>query len=116
MTTKNPKKRGETGLRTVVELVERRLQSAPSAAACKVRNVSGQWYSITWRERVASVRQFAGRLIEAGIQHGDRVAIFGPPCAEWQLAEWGAIFAGGDVVGIDPNTPVGQLRELLATV
>lgn len=61
-----------------------------------------------YRDRVARLDR---RLLEAGLARGDRVGIYGPTCAEWDIAQFAILMAGGIVVGLDTyDIPAHVLR------
>jgi len=58
------------------------------------------------------VRDFAVWLIRsASIRIGDRVAILGTNPADWDVALWGVVLAGGIPVLIDPERPIGGVTN-----
>src|SRR5450759_4386234 len=52
------------------------------------------WTVRTYRELAAYVRRLAARLIELGLEPGDRVAIFSPNLPEWTLTDLACASAG----------------------
>ena len=68
--------------------------------------------SLTFEQLRARARGFAVWLIRsAGIGVGDRVAILGKNRADWDVALWGVVLAGGIPVLIDPERPVGGVTN-----
>ncbi len=68
--------------------------------------------SLTFEQLRVKARDFAVWLIRsAGIRIGDRVAILGKNRADWDVALWGAVLAGGIPVLIDPERPVGDVTD-----
>ncbi|MCC7492215.1 MAG: acyl--CoA ligase [Fimbriimonadaceae bacterium] len=61
--------------------------------------MDGQRY--TYRDLDARVRRLAGRLVELGLQPGDRVAVAMPNCLEFYLAYWATMLAGGVLAPIN---------------
>ncbi len=63
--------------------------------------------SLTFGRLRARARDFAVWLIQCrGIAVGDKVAILGKNRADWDVALWGVVLAGGIPVLIDPDRPV----------
>ena len=63
--------------------------------------------SLTFEQLKTRARDFAVWLIRsAGIQVGDKIAVLGRNRADWDVALWGTLLAGGIPVLIDPDRPV----------
>ena len=60
----------------------------------------GQWRSMDWATYGEKVRQFAGAMIDLGCEPGDGVNICGYNCAEWVIADVGAMTCGAVPSGI----------------
>jgi acyl-CoA synthetase (AMP-forming)/AMP-acid ligase II len=56
---------------------------------------------LTFTEVVQRSRCAAGAFAEQGIQKGDRVAIWAPNSAEWMVAAFGLLTAGGVLVPVN---------------
>src|SRR5215470_8076660 len=56
---------------------------------------------ISFAELTSRVRRAAGAFAEAGVEHGDRVAIWAPNSAEWIIAAFGLLTAGGTLVPVN---------------
>ncbi|MBL7189973.1 MAG: AMP-binding protein [Phycisphaerae bacterium] len=68
--------------------------------------------SLTFEQLKVKARDFAVWLIRsAGIQIGDRVAILGENRADWDVALWGVVLAGGIPVLIDPDRTVESVTN-----
>jgi long-chain acyl-CoA synthetase len=68
--------------------------------------------SVTFEQLKVKARDFAVWLIRsAGIQIGDRVAILGKNRADWDVALWGVVLAGGIPVLIDPERTVESVTD-----
>jgi long-chain acyl-CoA synthetase len=55
----------------------------------------------TYEEVGRAARQFAARLHEAGLRHGDKVVFYAENRPEWIVAFWGCLLSGVIVVPID---------------
>ena len=68
--------------------------------------------SLTFGRLRARARDFAVWLIQRrGIAVGDKVAILGKNRADWDVALWGVVLAGGIPVLIDPDRPVEGVAD-----
>jgi long-chain acyl-CoA synthetase len=68
--------------------------------------------SLTFGRLRARARDFAVWLIQRrGIAVGDKVAILGKNRADWDVALWGVVLAGGIPVLIDPDRPVEGVAQ-----
>src|SRR5438093_13766476 len=70
-------------------------------------------HSLTWKQVDGAVNTFAGRLLEAGLDPGDRVAIVLPGGAAFCVALFGVLRAGGVVVPLSAELPEPELRRVL---
>ena len=57
--------------------------------------------SLTYAELAESAREFGAALVAAGVEPGDRVAIWCGNCAEWTVAALGAFAAGAVLVPVN---------------
>ena len=67
---------------------------------------------ITYSRLEREVRSFAAALIRMGLAQGDRVGLFGGNSAEWMIAYFGILAAGGDCINLVYN----MREELTADV
>ncbi|MBI5118058.1 long-chain fatty acid--CoA ligase [Candidatus Poribacteria bacterium] len=67
---------------------------------------NGQYMDISWTETARAVKEFAMGLLEAGIKHGDRVALLSENRPEWAFADLAILSIGAVNVPIyATNTP-----------
>ncbi|PIE26309.1 MAG: long-chain fatty acid--CoA ligase, partial [Micrococcales bacterium] len=59
------------------------------------------------------VRNIAAGLVAAGIEPGDRVALFSPNCPEWTIADHAILAAGAITVPIYATSTPAQARHIL---
>ena len=71
------------------------------------------WKSISWTEYGKRARLFAGALIGVGCEPGDCVNICGYNCAEWVLADVGAMVAGAVPSGIYHTDSAPQIAYIV---
>jgi long-chain acyl-CoA synthetase len=93
----------------VADLVADAAGRAPRRAAL-IDTASGR--TLTWEQADGAVNAFAARLAEAGLEPGDRVAVALPNSAEFCVALFGVLRAGGVVVPAAAGTP--ELAHLVA--
>ena len=67
---------------------------------------------ITYSRLEREVRSFAAALVRMGLTQGDRVGLFGGNSAEWMIAYFGILAAGGDCINLVYN----MREELTADV
>jgi long-chain acyl-CoA synthetase len=72
------------------------------------------WTVRTYRELAADVRRLAARLIDLGLEPGDRVAIFSPNLPEWTLTDLACASAGLVSVPLYDTSTADQARHILA--
>ncbi len=72
------------------------------------------WTVRTYGELAADVRRLAARLIELGLEPGDRVAIFSPNLPEWTLTDLACASASLVSVPLYDTSTVDQARHILA--
>lgn len=68
---------------------------------------------ITFTELVDRVRRAAGALASAGIDKGDRVAIWAPNSAEWIVAAFGILTAGGVLVPVNTRYKAQEANDII---
>ncbi|MEV0621418.1 AMP-dependent synthetase/ligase [Nonomuraea sp. NPDC050404] len=64
-------------------------------------------------ELAGRVRGLALRLVAEGVRPGDRVAIIGPTCADWVIADLAVLSAGAITVPIYPTASAEQITAVL---
>ncbi len=79
----------------------------------RVRRPDGSWTAVTWGDFAAQIRAAAAVLIDAGIQAGDRVAVYGANSVAWAAAALGVQAAGAVMVPIYPASTTPQAAYVL---
>jgi long-chain acyl-CoA synthetase len=74
---------------------------------------TGTGRCLTYRQLEAAVQAQAGRLADAGVEPGDRIALRLPTSVDYVVAFFGALRAGAVVVPLSPQTPGPELDKLL---
>jgi acyl-CoA synthetase (AMP-forming)/AMP-acid ligase II len=68
---------------------------------------------LTFAELVDKIRTAAGAYAEAGVQKGDRVAIWAPNSAEWIIAAFGLLTAGGVLVPVNTRFKAAEASDII---
>lgn len=83
-------------------------------AAALVYDDGFRRWSCTSDQVRTSAQIFAARLRDAGVQTGDRVALWGENRPEWVIAFWGCILHGVAVVPVDVQSSPALAARLIA--
>jgi acyl-CoA synthetase (AMP-forming)/AMP-acid ligase II len=68
---------------------------------------------LTFTELVARIRCAAGAFADLGIDQGDRVAIWAPNSAEWIIAAFGLLTAGGVLVPVNTRFKTDEAGDII---
>jgi fatty-acyl-CoA synthase len=68
---------------------------------------------LTYADFNAAVDRLATGLLREGIEHGDRVGIWSPNCAEWSLVQYATAKVGAILVNINPAYRAHELDYVL---
>ncbi len=68
---------------------------------------------LTFTEVVERIRCAAGAFAEQGVQKGDRVAIWAPNSAEWLIAAFGLLTAGGVLVPVNTRFKAEEAADII---
>jgi HIP---CoA ligase len=69
---------------------------------------------LTFSEVVHRIRCAAGAFAEVGINKGDRVAVWAPNSAEWMIAAFGLLTAGGVLVPVNTRYKSEEAADIIA--
>jgi HIP---CoA ligase len=69
---------------------------------------------LTFTEVVDRIRCAAGAFVDLGIKKGERVAIWAPNCAEWIVAAFGIMTAGGVLVPVNTRFKAEEAADVVA--
>src|ERR1700761_1891886 len=67
----------------------------------------------TFAEAVERIRRAAGAFADLGIDKGDRVAIWAPNSAEWIIAAFGLMTAGGVLVPVNTRFKTDEAGDII---
>ncbi|OBI43159.1 fatty acid--CoA ligase [Mycobacterium kyorinense] len=68
---------------------------------------------LSFTEVVDRIRRAAGAFADFGIDKGDRVAIWAPNCAEWIIAAFGLLTAGGVLVPVNTRFTADEAGDII---
>jgi HIP---CoA ligase len=68
---------------------------------------------LTFAELVGRIRCAAGAFADLGIEKGDRVAIWAPNSAEWIIAAFGLLTAGGVLVPVNTRFKADEAADVI---
>jgi len=69
---------------------------------------------LTFTETVERIRCAAGAFADLGVAKGERVAIWAPNSAEWIIAAFGLLTAGGVVVPVNTRFKTEEAGDIIA--
>jgi long-chain acyl-CoA synthetase len=97
---------------TLVGLFLSQAAARGDAAALRSKR-EGAWCPVSWREWERRARAVAARLVEAGVERGDRVAVFGSTREEWMVADLAVMMARAVTVPVYPSLIGEQAAYIL---
>jgi len=100
-------------LYSVLEETAKKFGSMPAMYQPTGAKTGAKYRTYTWREYAQSVREVACGLHEAGIRHGDIVALDSETRAEFYLADLGTMSAGAISAALYTSLPVDDLVKQL---
>ncbi|EUA30280.1 AMP-binding enzyme family protein [Mycobacterium xenopi 4042] len=68
---------------------------------------------LTFAQLVDRIRCAAGAFAGIGLDKGDRVAIWAPNCAEWIIAAFGLLTAGGVLVPVNTRFQAAEAADII---
>ncbi|HEX7300969.1 MAG TPA: AMP-binding protein [Solirubrobacteraceae bacterium] len=72
-----------------------------------------QGVRLTYAELDAAIDALAGGLLRAGVEAGDRVALWAPNCIEWVLVQYATAKVGAILVNVNPAYRSHELEYVL---
>ncbi|MGC8762890.1 MAG: AMP-dependent synthetase/ligase [Acidobacteriota bacterium] len=101
------------GYRNFVEVMRDRFEEHPDRPCLRFYR-DGAWRDWTYGEVERRVKTLAGALAAAGIEPGDRVALFSRNRPEWALLDLGTFFAGGVVTPLYADLTAEEAAYILS--
>jgi long-chain acyl-CoA synthetase len=97
---------------TLVSLFLAQSRARGDRAALRSKK-DGAWRPVSWTDWEKRARALAARLVELGVEPGDRVAVFGNTREEWVVADLGILMAGAVTVPIYQSLVADQAAYVL---
>jgi fatty-acyl-CoA synthase len=95
---------------TIGENLERTIARVPDAEGLVSCHQDIHWTYAEFGQRVDAL---ASGMLEAGLQKGDRVGVWGPNVAEWALTQYATAKLGVILVNINPAYRLSELQYAL---
>jgi long-chain acyl-CoA synthetase len=86
----------------------------PDRLALQAQEASGGYRRLTYAQLVRGARDVGARLLGAGLEAGDRVALVSENRPEWAAAYLGIVGAGGAAVPLDIQLPEAEVGNVLS--
>lgn len=78
---------------TYIAQIQQHAQTRPMAPAMS-QKIDNDWHTLNWQQVFQQVELIAAHLNEAGMQRGDRIAVFADNSIEWSLVDLACIYLG----------------------
>ena len=78
-----------------------------------LERVGGAWTATSSQRLLERVERVACAIRDAGLQHGDRVALIAHDCVDWVIVDFATFFAGCVVVPIYPTQALDHTEYIL---
>ncbi len=98
-------------LETLPHLIRRALEQPRDEAF--VERVDGVWTATSSAPALQRVENLACAIRDAGLAHGDRVALIAHDCVDWIISDFATFFAGCVVVPIFPTQALDHTEYIL---
>jgi len=82
-------------------------------ACVAYRNDAADWFDVSWNQMNEMIHNLAYYMMEKGIQHGDKVAVFSPNRYEWWVADMAILSIGAVNVPIYATNTPEEVRYIL---
>lgn len=100
---------------TLFGLLRERAGRTPEADAYRqFDKAAGSWATVTWQEALARTETIADAMAAAGLEPGDRVAIFLHNCLDWVCFDMAAHKLGLPVVPLYTNDAISSTAYVLS--
>ena len=73
----------------------------------------GMWLEYTWKDYYEQVKYLSLALVSLGFKREDKMSIIGDNAPEWFWAELAAQAAGGQVVGVYPDSSPAEVKYIV---
>lgn len=92
--------------------IQHHAQTRPDASAMSQKTAIG-WRHLSWQQVWQQVENLAAHLHNAGIERGDRVAIFADNSIEWSLTDLACVYLGVVSVPVYATSSPDQLVHII---
>jgi len=99
---------------TLVDLFDHVLRSNPPQRELLRIRAGKDWRGYTVRGFEEAVQAYAGRLAQAGVTAGDRVALFCENRPEWHIVDFACHLVGAILVPLYPTLPASVVSHIVA--
>ncbi len=99
---------------SVGAMLRRRVQLTPTRPAFLYPDIRNAWQAYSWRDVGEISQAVAAALLDAGVEHEQRVAIASATRVEWILACYGIALAGAATTTVYPNTTDEDVAFILS--
>ena len=101
-------------METLRDLFEHIVRTNPASKELLRIRAGRNWRTLTVKDFEEVTRETARRLAQAGIGHGDHVALFSENRPEWHIIDFACHLLGAAPVPIYPSVPAHQVRYIVA--
>ncbi|HLE78283.1 MAG TPA: long-chain fatty acid--CoA ligase [bacterium] len=101
-------------METLRDLFEHIVTTNPSGKELLRTRAGRDWRGYTVVEFADATRHTAARLAQAGIEKGDRVALFAENRPEWHIIDFACHLLGAVLVPLYPSLPANQVQYIVA--
>lgn len=101
-------------IRNLKEMTESSVELYKNKTAFLIKNKKGQPYvPVTYAEYGEHLNAFGSKLMEMGVQNGERVAIIAETRYEWYISYLATVNGKGVIVPIDKELPIAEINSML---
>src|SRR5256712_1777544 len=101
-------------METLRDLFEHVLRTIPPDRPLMRARTRGRWMTLTTAQFASQTRQTAARLAGAGVNAGDRVALFSENRPQWHIIDFACHLLGAVPVPLYPTLPAKQVQYIVA--
>ncbi len=102
-----------SAVKSIPDLLQRAARRWGPAIAMRHRKNLDRWGILTWSEVAHQTAEIAAGLVDLGLRHGERVAVFAATRAGWTLCDYGILSAGAVTVPVYHTSTTGQLTYIV---
>jgi long-chain acyl-CoA synthetase len=99
-------------MKILIENIIKHIESRPDDIAFGVKR-KGNWETVSWRLYYQRAHEISDFMKGAGVESGDRVAVWTVNCPAWNIADLGIALTGAVMVSIFPNADEETVKQIL---